>query len=162
MTFKSMFTDLRYWAYHMFTVLVIAVMLLIEDLLEAESQVSDVLLEMVLDIPVFTVFILLMSTATMALVKFLNRRLPWEEALWKRFMAEMCTIIAMVVVLTLGSGWTLRTFDLLPHDASGDGGYEGLALIMFFISTFMTFAFHEFMFLSSDKQFLAFKASRLE
>ncbi|MEM6523142.1 MAG: histidine kinase [Bacteroidota bacterium] len=154
--------DKRFWAYYAFTATVVAAMLLVEDLFEDEGEFGDILLEFISDIPVFTLLVSLISLITYPIIGFLNKRYPWEEALLKRFMLEMCIIIGIVLAMTIIGSYFVRGFELTEKDVDDDFGFEILALIMFFISTFMVFSFHEFMNLSTDKQFLEFKASRLE
>lgn len=154
--------DKRFWAYYVFTATVIATILLVEDLLEGEDKYAEMLLDFLTDIPVFALLVCLLSLIAYLVIQFLNDKLPWEQALWKRFMLEMCIIIGIVLFMTVIGSFLVRSLELMEKDVDDDFGFEILALIMFFISTFMVFSFHEFMTLSTDKQFLEFKASRLE
>ncbi|MEL7002620.1 MAG: histidine kinase [Bacteroidota bacterium] len=154
--------DKRYWAYYVFTATIIAVILLIEDLLEGNTEYAALLFEFVTDIPSFTLITFLISIGSYQIINQLNKRFPWEEALFKRFVLEISIIIILVIVLTVISSFVVREFGLGPEDTDDDFGYEILALIMYFISIFMVFSFHEFMVLSNDKEYLQMRAKMLQ
>ncbi len=162
MIMKDIILDKRYWAYYLFTAVIVAGILLIEDILEGGTDRAELLYDFVVDIPFFTLLTVVISAMAYAIIVSLNRRWPWETALWRRFVLEISIIILIVIVFTLGGSFLVGYFDLRADDLDDDFGFEVLAMIMFFISTFMQFSFHEFMMLSTDKQYLQYKAGRLE
>ena len=159
---KDILLDRRYWAYYLFTAIVVASMLLLEDLLEGENDYGPMLVEYVTDIPIFSMITAVISMLGYHIITILNEHLPWEKALWKRFIFEITLVVLIVVLFTVVGSLFVRHFEIMPEDVDDDLGFEILALIMFFISTFMIFGFHEFMILSTDKQYLQYKAGVLE
>ena len=159
---SDLLSDKRYWAYYAFTATVVAAMLLAEDALEGGETYSELLFDFITDIPVFTLIISLISLPSWHTINLLNRHYPWEEAFRKRFILEMCLIVTIVVTMTVVASYLVRTLGWIPPDADNDFGFEISVLIILSVLVFMTFGFHEFMVLSTDKQFLELKASRLE
>ena len=162
MIMKEIILDRRYWAYYLFTAVIVAGILLIEDLSEGGIDHTELLLDFVMDIPIFTLLTVIISAMAYSIIVGLNLKWPWEKALWRRFVLEIAIIVLIVIVFTVGGSWLVNNFDLRPSDLDDDFGFEVLAMIMFFISTFMQFSFHEFMMLSTDKKYLQYKAGRLE
>lgn len=154
--------DKRYWGYYIFTSTIVAGMLLIEDVLEGETDYTWMLLDFITDIPSFTIITFLISLGSHSIITQFNKHLPWEKALFKRFVLEISTIIFLVIVLTIISSWFVRQLDIVTGDTDDDFGYEILALIMYFITIFMIFSFHEFMMLSNDKEYLQVRANMLQ
>ncbi len=154
--------DKKYWAYYLFTATIIASILLVEDILEGGMSYTDMLYDLVTDIPVFTLLSFVISLLSYTIIITLNQHLPWEQALWKRFVLEISIVVLIVLAFTIAGAKLIRYFDLTPDDVDHDFGFEILALIMFFISTFMLFSFHEFMILSNDKAYLKLRAGMLE
>ena len=159
---RDIIFDKRYLAYYLFTSFIISTILVVEDVLEGDRDYHKLLLDFITDIPIFSLLILFISIFSYYIIKFLNKTHPWEKAGWKRFILEIGVVVILVLVLTTAGSYLVRNFDFMPKDVDGDFGFEILALIMFFIGTFMVFSFHEFMMLSSDKQYLAYKAGMLE
>ncbi len=153
--------DRRYWGYYVFTALIVATMLLVEDILEKETDYTAMIIDYLTDIPLFTLVIFVISLVSYPIVVYLNHRFPWEQALIKRFFLEVTIIITMVIFLIFSTSWVVREVFLFS-DPDDDFGYEILALIMFFIAIFMIFSFHEFMILSNRKEYLEFRATMLE
>ena len=159
---KALIYDKKYIGYHLFTSMVVAIMLLVEDILEGETEYAAMIFEFVTDIPIFMVLNLGISIGVFFIIRYLNASVPWQNGLWKRFLYEMAIMVALVLMMTIASSYLVRTFELMPSDADGDLGFEILSLIMFFISIFMLFSFHEFINLSQDKEYLSLRASQLE
>lgn len=159
---RDIILDKRYLAYYVFTAFIIATILLVEDVLEGEHDYYQLLLDFIADIPVFSLLIFFISIFSYYIIRFLNKSHPWEKARWKRFILEIGIVVLLVLALTIAGSYLVRNFDIMPRDVDDDFGFEILALIMFFIGTFMVFSFHEFMMLSSDKQYLEYKAGMLE
>lgn len=159
---KEILTDKRYLGYYLFTAMVIATLLLVEDTLEGEHSWSWMFFDFITDIPIFTLITLAVSAIAYAVIMLLNNYFPWEQALLKRFMLEISLMVSLVVLLTMAASFLGKNYGLLPADADGDFGYETMVMIMLFITTFMQFSFHEFMMLSSDKQYLELRTGMLE
>lgn len=153
--------DRRYWIYHGFITLIVASLLTIEDVLEGQQLVWYAILS---DVLVYFVVVSLLSLLAMAIVKMLNKLMPWEATLFWRFLAESFIMVAIVLLFTVLASVTVNL--LGDYDGSAepddDMGFEFLALVMSSISGFMVFAFHEFMILSVDKESLKFKAELLQ
>lgn len=159
---RDIILDKRYLAYYVFTAFVISTFLLVEDVLEGGNDYYELLLGFIADIPLFSLIIFIISIPSYYIIKFLNERYPWEKALWRRFILEIGIVVLLVLMLTITGSYLVRHYGIDLGDVDDDFGFEILALIMFFISIFMVFSFHEFMMLSSDKQFLEYKAGMLE
>ena len=159
---RDIILDKRYLAYYVFTAFIIATILLVEDVLEGEDDYYGLLLDFIIDIPVFSILVVFISIFSYSIIKFLNKKYPWEKAQWRRFILEIGIVVLLVLALTIAGSYLVRGFDVMPRDVDDDFGFEILALIMFFIGSFMVFSFHEYMMLSSDKQYLEYKAGMLE
>ena len=154
--------DLKYLSYYVFTALMVATILLVEDLLEGEKDFTGLAIEFIGGLPLFILMTALISLLGYTVINLLNKHFPWQSALLKRFLIEITIVIALVVVLTLLASAMARNTPFSPEDADDDFDFEVLSLIMFFISTFMVFSFHEFMNLSNDKAYLEVKTAQLE
>jgi sensor histidine kinase YesM len=156
-----MLRDPRYWTFHSFIVLLIAGLLELEDQLEQGQQPS--VSEFLVDVAVFSVVISFISWLSLQVVRLLNALMPWESSLFKRFAVEMMIILSMVSVLTLvASGIKNVFFFDDPEFNAPDFGFEIMALIMLIITTFLVFAYHEFISLSSAKESLELKNEVLQ
>ena len=159
-----MLKDKRYLFYHLFTAFTVSLFLAVENLLDTEYVPLDsILLDFVIDIPVFTVVATVLSFLVSALVNLLNKHYPWRAMLFKRFIIEVGLILLLVGILTTLSTLAIEALDVNEKDRQdGDFVFEILAIIMFFITLFMLFAFHEFMKLSNDNVVLEEKTEDLE
>ncbi|MFN7652966.1 MAG: histidine kinase, partial [Cyclobacteriaceae bacterium] len=156
-----MLRDPRYWTFHSFIVLLIAGLLELEDQLEQGQQPS--VSEFLVDVAVFSVVIFFISWLSLQVVRLLNALMPWESSLFKRFAAETVIILSLVSVLTLvASGIKNMFFFDDPEFNDPDFGFEIMALIMLIITTFLVFAYHEFISLSSAKESLELKNEVLQ
>lgn len=153
------FLDRRYWIYHAFITTVITCLLARADILEGEDlQAADLFFDMV----IFFVGVSTISVASRYVVKLLNRFMPWETALFKRFITESLIVVGLVIMFA--ASITLVVVAVEGYDHKGDLGvsFEFLTLIMITFTVFCVFAFHEFMTLSSDKASLKFRAEALQ
>lgn len=159
-----MLKDKRYLFYHLFTAFTVSLFLAVENLLDTEYVPLDsILLDFAIDIPVFTVVATVLSFLVSAIVNLLNKHYPWRAMLFKRFIIEVGLILLLVGILTTLSTLTIEALDVNEKDRQdGDFVFEILAIIMFFITLFMLFAFHEFMKLSNDNVVLEEKTEDLE
>lgn len=153
--------DRRYWIYHCFITAIITALLTVEDFLEGQPLVWYAILS---DVLVYLVVVSSVSLLALAIVKTLNRVMPWEATLFTRFLMESFFMVAMVLAFTVGASLVVNALGKYRGSAGSDDdmGFEFLALVMFSITVFMVFAFHEFMILSVDKESLKFKAEVLQ
>jgi sensor histidine kinase YesM len=153
--------DRRSWIYHLFITATVAALLTAEDFFEGQKLAWEIIL---IEVLVYFMVISVVSFVSLVIVRTLNRLMPWEEALFKRFLTESIIMVVMILILTiLGSisNNILNAYERVS-EVDDDMGFEFLALVMFSITVFMVFAFHEFIILSSDKESLKFKAEVLQ
>ncbi|MFN8692024.1 MAG: hypothetical protein ACK5XL_18705, partial [Cyclobacteriaceae bacterium] len=151
-----MLKDRRFWIYHLFTAATIATLLGIEDRLEGDST-RTVLLEFLADTPLFFLVVSGLSYLAYRVVKWLNRIMPWDRKPFDRFIAESGLVVVIVLASTTVTvaGARQVNADLFSDN---DFAFEFYALIMFFISIYMVFVFHEFMSLSRDNHVLKLRS----
>ena len=147
--------DIRYLSYYAFTATVIATILLVEDIMEEHEDIYEILFDFFTDIPVFALVTLLIGLLATAIIDFLNKKFPWEEAGRKRFVLEIIIMLVVIVIFKVITAYLAKNyFPNRESELDDDMDYHVLALIMYFIAVFMVFSFHEFMILSSDKRYL--------
>lgn len=154
-----MLKDRRYWIYHLFTAATIATLLGIEDRLEGAST-RAVLLEFLADTPLFFLVASGLSYLAYRVVKWLNRIMPWDRKPFDRFIAESALVVVIVLASTTVTVAGYRLINDNPFN-DNDFAFEINALIMFFISIYMVFVFHEFMSLSRDNHVLKLRSETL-
>ncbi|MEM1134391.1 MAG: histidine kinase [Bacteroidota bacterium] len=147
-----MLKDKRYWYFFFFTGFSIALLLFIEDTIEYKFKVSEaMLLEFVIDIFLFSIFAFLLSLVIQQIIAMLNDKLPWDTMLSKRLFIEIALILIMVVSLTFVTSLAYDFYSEFQDEVDDDLSFEFLVMTMLFMSIFMLFSFHEFIFLSGDK-----------
>lgn len=154
-----MLKDRRYWIYHLFTAATIATLLGIEDRLEGAST-RAVLLEFLADTPLFFLVASGLSYLAYRVVKWLNRIMPWDRKPFDRFIAESALVVVIVLASTTVTVAGYRLINDNPFN-DNDFAFEINALIMFFISIYMVFVFHEFISLNQDNYILKLKSEML-
>ncbi len=157
--------DIRFIFYHVFIAVVIAGLLLVEDAFELNGKsLVEVLGEFLLDVPVFLVVTLVLSTLAHWVIGQLNRHLPWETAQFRRFILEIVTIIFLVAFFTFSSNALVTMTGWMEEELGQEDNldFEVLATIMYFITMFMVFAYHEFRSITEDRQKLKHRARDLE
>ncbi len=160
-----MLKDKRHLLYYLFTSSVVAVFLAIEDFFDVDSPgIAFILGELLFDIPKLFLVCIVMSFLSSWVVKGLNRRFPWQEALLKRFILEVSIILGLVAFLTIATSFVINYFDWqgVKPESDGDYDFELLTSIMSFITLFMLFTFHEIMRISDENIELSAKAKNLE
>ena len=158
-----MLKDKRYALYYLFTATIVAVLLAIEDLTETGGPtLGSIVLEFFTDIPLYFLLCMGLGGLSVMIIRQLNRRLPWEAQPFRRFIVEILIVLGLVGTFTLVGAAIVRRLELFPDKVDDDLTFELLSVIMFFISLFMIFAFHEFMNLNKDKKQLSQKASHFE
>ncbi|MCE7995532.1 MAG: histidine kinase [Roseivirga sp.] len=160
-----MLKDKRHILYYLFTSGVVATFLAIEDFFDVDSPgLLTILIELLFDIPKLFLVCIVMSFLSSWIIKKLDNRFPWKEALLKRFIIEVSTILGLVAFLTLSTSFIINYFDLqgVKPDDDGDFDFELLTSIMSFITLFMLFTFHEIMGISNENIALSARAKNLE
>lgn len=112
---------------------------------------GDMLIELITDIFSFSIYAVVLGSIIQKIIDNLNIHLPWEEALNKRFFTEIVIILFMVGSLTILFSYVSTFFLTIEENREGDYFFAFVLMTMLFIAIFMLFAFHEFMYLSSDK-----------
>ncbi len=127
-------------------------LLFLGDFMEEGFMVnSDMLMELVTDMFTFSIYAFVLGLIIQKIIDYLNIRLPWEEALNKRFFTEIAIMLLMVGSLTVLFGYSASLFLTIEENQEGEYFFAFVLMTMLFIAIFMLFAFHEFMYLSSDK-----------
>lgn len=154
-----MLKDRRYWIYHLFTAATVATLLGIEDWLEGTS-LQVVFFEFLAETPLFFFVCIGLSFLAFLVVRWLNKIMPWDRNPFNRFIAESGMVLAVVLALTTVAAAGYR---LMINDPTNDNdfAFEIHALIMFFISVYMVFVFHEFIWLSKDNHTLKLRSETL-
>ncbi len=156
----------RFLLYHLLTAMIIGGFLAFEDILEDEFSgvqgLIKLLLEFVEEVPVFFVVTLVISAISRKGVALLNSHFPWDQYPAKRFSYVLTMVFGLVIVFNLLLyGLSMIGFVVKePGDPFKE--YAGLASIMFFIATVMTFAYHEFDAFFGEKYLLKKRAKELE
>ncbi|MFM8912654.1 MAG: sensor histidine kinase [Flammeovirgaceae bacterium] len=154
-----MLRDKRYWIYHVFATLTISCLLAIEDWLEGDL-VGEIMLEFLIEVPVFLLAAAVLSFIAFHVVKWFNKIMPWDHKPFNRFISESGTVVAIVICVT---SVTVAVYRLVYKVSSNDNdfAFEIHSLIMFFIMVYMLFVFHEFISVNQDNRLLKLKSEML-
>ena len=118
-----MLKDKRYIFYHLFTAFTVSLFLAVENLLDTEYiPLNSILLDFIIDIPVFTISATGLSIMVSAIVNQLNKRYPWRVALFKRFVIEIGLILFLVSALTALSTLLIDAMGMNEEDRQ-DGDF---------------------------------------
>lgn len=155
----------RFLSYHLFTAMVVGGLLTVEDYFEMDDKegIGDLILEFLLETPIFFAVSLALSGLVYLAVRALNRTAPWKTKPFRRFTIDIALVFAGVILFT--SIVSLFVFLELVSFEDSKGSffdYVGLTAIMLFITLFMVFAYHEFDAVFGEQLVLARRAEELE
>lgn len=160
--------DKRYVLFYLLTATIIAVLLAIEELLDADyERLSDVFIEFITDIPLFFILCFLISSISRPIIRWLNSKFPWETKSFKRLSYEVLIVVVLMgfftTVASIATDVTWFNYmddtdDLLDDDSK----FEVLTMLMFFIGISFVFAFQEYLKLNEDKNQISSVAKDLE
>lgn len=151
--------------YHLFTGVMVGLLLSIEDYFEFAEQntIKGLVLEFFQEVPVFFLLSLVLSFIAYLVIRNLNIKFPWEQHPSRRFFLDLVSVISLVIICTL------LTYPFIKFtDMSLDGGknelldFVGITTIMYFITLFMVFAYHEFDGVFGERNTLSKKTAALE
>lgn len=151
--------------YHLFIALIIGVLLTVEDYFEISepNTFPGLLLEFTLEVPVFFLVALTLTTIAYYVVRALNKNLPWEQQPSKRFFLDLVAVIFLVLVSTLLTLLFVNMTDLsLDGNENEFSDFVGITTIMYFNTMVMVFVYHEFDGVFGEKHSLSKKAEKLE
>ncbi len=157
-----MIKDARYIIFYFFTASIISGILALEDLFDTEDRNAlDFIILYVQELPLNIFLVVLCSFISSMVIDFFNKILPWERALFKRFMIEIGTLLLLVGIFTVITVFLYRSI-AGNQDPDDDLEFELVTIIMFFIGFTLLFSLHEFMKLSEDNQVLKLQGQVLQ
>ncbi len=161
-TFKHVLKDRRYIIFYAFASMVIAILSALEELIEDDyDSYHTVLLEFIINIPLFFIATTLIGYLSNLIIGWLNKRYPWEEKNLKRLVYEVIIVLLIVCILTVITSLVGMMFS--DDDGSDrDTRFVVLTMLLFYITVTMVFAFHEYISLNEDKHEIQHLAEDLE
>ncbi len=155
----------RFMLYHLLIAVIIGGLLALEDYLEVVENhtAGSLLLEFVSEVPVFFLLTLIISAITWWVIALFNQKAPWLDDPTRRFALDISSILLLVATATSLTYLFLVVTGISLNESGGDFRESaGLTAIMFFITLFMTFAYHEFDAVFGENHSLSRKTEELE
>ncbi|WP_109831222.1 sensor histidine kinase [Reichenbachiella versicolor] len=150
--------DKRYAFFYLFTAVVIATLLAIEELTSGDyTYLEEVFQEFLTDVPVFFLVTIFISLVGYGIIKLLNQLCSWEKDSLRRFFYEIMIVILLVAIFTVITNLIDR-----GEEDNDEAKFLLLTILLYFIDISMIFAFHEYMALNADKQAISTVAKDLE
>ncbi|MFY0598933.1 MAG: histidine kinase [Cyclobacteriaceae bacterium] len=155
--------DKRYGLFYAFTAVIIALLLTAEEFIDGDFEsYSEVLVEFLAGVPVFFITTLIIGFFSVAIIRLLDKKYPWEERSFERLIYEISIALFLVTILTVMTSLSESLFPPEEDLEDDESKFQVLTMLMFFIDVSLVFAFHEYISLNEDKNEIAHAAKELE